>query len=315
MKEHIEDQIRQLRKEKNAVILAHNYQIPEVQDIADYVGDSLGLSQIAAKTEAEIIVFCGVHFMAETASILSPDKKVLLPDLEAGCSLANSISLEQIRQWKSEHPEAIVVSYVNTTANVKAESDYCVTSANAVQVVETIPSEKEILFLPDMFLGGYVQVETGRDNMHIWPGDCHVHAGICLENIYRARSDYPQADLLIHPECGCTTDYLYQLAGNLENGKDNTYIYSTSGMIKHVKKSFAEKFLVATEIGILHQMNQEAPEKEFIPVNPEAICEYMKVIDLEKVLWALKEEQYVIKVPEEIAVKARLPIQRMIEIS
>jgi quinolinate synthase len=309
-----QDKIKALAKEKNAVILAHNYQIPEVQDVADYVGDSLGLSQLAARTDAGIIVFCGVHFMAETASILSPNKKVLLPDLEAGCSLADSINLEQIQQWKNEHPDAVVVSYVNTTAEIKAESDYCVTSANAVQVVQAIPADKEILFLPDMFLGGYVQKITGRENFHIWPGECHVHAGIRSENISKARSDNPLAELLIHPECGCTTDYLYDLAYTGGNGKDNTFVFSTSGMVSHVTQSAAEKFLVATEVGILHKMKKDAPGKEFLPVNPEAICEFMKVIDLEKVLWALESEQHEIKVPAEIAEKARLPIERMISV-
>jgi len=204
-------QLRDLKHEKNAVILAHNYQIPEVQDIADYVGDSLGLSQIAAHTHANIIIFCGVHFMAETASIISPDKKVLIPDKDAGCSLSDTINIEQLMEWKSEHPGAVVVSYVNTSAAVKSESDYCVTSSNAVRVVRSIPPDRKILFLPDIFLGSYVSKVTGRE-MEIWPGECHVHAGIKTGDIKRLKEEHPRAEVVVHPECGCTTQYLYDSA-------------------------------------------------------------------------------------------------------
>jgi len=306
-------EINDLRKEKNAVILAHNYQLPDVQDIADYVGDSLGLSQQAANTDADIIVFCGVHFMAETASIISPEKKVLIPDLDAGCSLADTINLEKLREWKDEHPDAVVVSYVNTTAEVKSETDYCVTSSNAVQVVKAIPVDKKILFLPDMFLGAYVKKVTGRD-MEIWPGECHVHAGIKVKDIRALKEKHPKADMIVHPECGCTTTYLYQ---SVENGNlpEDIKFLSTGGMIKHAIESEADEFIVATETGILHRMKKDNPDKTFIPANENAICEYMKMITIEKVLESLQEEVFEVDVPGEIAVKAKKSIERMLEIS
>jgi len=306
-------EINDLRKEKNAVILAHNYQLPDVQDIADYVGDSLGLSQQAANTDADIIVFCGVHFMAETASIISPEKKVLIPDLDAGCSLADTINLEKLREWKDEHPDAVVVSYVNTTAEVKSETDYCVTSSNAVQVVKAIPVDKKILFLPDMFLGAYVKKVTGRD-MEIWPGECHVHAGIKVKDIRALKEKHPKADMIVHPECGCTTTYLYQ---SVENGNlpEDIKFLSTGGMIKHAIESEADEFIVATETGILHRMKKDNPDKTFIPANENAICEYMKMITIEKVLKSLQEEVFEVDVPGEIAVKAKKSIERMLEIS
>lgn len=304
------DEINKMKKEKNAVILAHNYQIPEIQDIADFVGDSLGLSQIAGKTEADIIVFCGVHFMAETASIISPNKKVLIPDLDAGCSLASSITAEQLREWKSENPDAVVVSYVNTTAEIKAESDYCITSSNAVKVVESIPADKKILFLPDRFLGQYVKTVTGR-NMEIWSGACHVHEKIGNVEFDKIAENYPKADFLIHPECGCSSSCMLK-STTMES--DNIHIVSTEGMIKHVEKSQANEFVVATETGILHRMKQFAPEKDFYPVSEESVCEYMKMITLEKLYFALLNEQYEVKVPEKLAAKARLPIERMLEI-
>ena len=309
----IAEEINKLRKEKNAVILAHNYQLPDVQDIADYVGDPLGLSQQAARTNAEIIVFCGVHFMAETASIISPGKKVLIPDLDAGCSLSDTINLDQLKEWKSEHPNAVVVSYVNTSAEVKSETDYCVTSSNAVQVVKAIPEEKEILFLPDMFLGAYVGKVTGR-KMHIWPGECHVHAGIKVKDIKAMKEDHPNAEMIVHPECGCTTTYLYQSAVD-ENMANDIQFLSTGGMIRHTIDSDADEFIVATETGILHRMKKENPGKKFFPANEKAICEYMKMITIEKVLRSLREEVYEVKVPSEIAVKARKSIDRMLEIS
>src|SRR5947209_442143 len=230
----LHDEIRGLARERNAVILSHNYERAEVQDVADFVGDSLGLSREAAKTEADVIVFCGVHFMAETAAVLSPQKIVLLPDLAAGCSLAATIDAEQLREWKAEHPGAVVVSYVNTTAEVKAESDYCCTSGNAVEIVNSIPADKDILFLPDMFLGAHVRRITGRKNMHVWMGECHVHAGIDPENIRLQRSLHPEAEFLIHPECGCSTSVVEAVsAGDID--PVGVQILSTEGMIKRPK--------------------------------------------------------------------------------
>ncbi|MCH8029354.1 MAG: quinolinate synthase NadA [Candidatus Dadabacteria bacterium] len=309
----ISEEIQRLKREKNAVILAHNYQVPEVQDVADFTGDSLGLSQRAAETEAEVIVFCGVHFMAETASIVSPDKKVLIPDLEAGCSLAATITAEELREWKEEHPGVVVVSYVNTTADVKALSDYCCTSTNAVKVVKSIPEDKEILFLPDMFLGAYVQKVTGR-KLHIWPGECHVHAGIRPLDINNIRREHPKADMLIHPECGCVTSSMYYASsGEIENG--HTYILSTEGMVNHTKSSPANEFVVATENGILYKMRKLNPKKKFFPVSEESICKYMKMITLDKVLRSLEEDVYEVTVPHAIASKAKLAIDRMLQIT
>jgi len=309
----VAEEINELRKQKKAVILAHNYQLPDVQDIADYVGDSLGLSQQAARTDAEIIVFCGVHFMAETASIISPDKKVLIPDLDAGCSLSDTINLEKLKEWKREHPEAVVVSYVNTSAEVKSETDYCVTSSNAVQVVKAIPEDKEILFLPDMFLGAYVAKVTGR-KMHIWPGECHVHAGIKVKDINAMKEEHPGAEMIVHPECGCTTHYLYQSVEDEDMPKDIKFL-STGGMIRHSIDSDAKEFIVATETGILHRMQKDNPDKKFFPANENAVCEYMKMITIDKVLHSLREEVFEVDVPGEIAMKAKKSIDRMLEIS
>ncbi len=302
------DEINRLKKEKNAVILAHNYQIPEIQDIADFVGDSLGLSQIAGSTEAEVIVFCGVHFMAETASIISPNKKVLIPDLDAGCSLASSITADQLRAWKAEHPEALVVSYVNTTAEIKAESDYCITSSNAVKVVEAIPSDKKILFLPDKFLGQYVQTVTGRD-MEIWDGACHVHEKIGVVEFDKVREKHPHAEFLVHPECGCSSSCMLK-----STVSKDIHIFSTEGMVNYVNKSDAAEFVIATEEGILHRMKKAAPEKDFYAVSENSICEYMKMITLEKLYNCLLNNEFEVKVDEELAKKARLPIERMLEI-
>jgi len=307
------NEIDRLRKEKNAVIIAHNYQIPEIQDIADFTGDSLGLSQLAAKTEAEIIVFCGVHFMAETASIISPNKKVLIPDLKAGCSLSDTINAEELRNWKKEYPNAVVVSYVNTTAEVKAESDYCCTSRNAVQIVKSIPEDKEILFLPDMFLGAYVAKVTGR-KIYLWPGECHVHAGIRPINIKRMREEHPRAEMLIHPECGCTTSFMY-FSANGKTGDRDIHFLSTGGMIKHAINSDSKEFIVATETGMLHRLRKDNPDKRFYPAKEKAVCNYMKMITLEKLLISLKEDKYEVRVPEDIAFKARKAIDRMLEIS
>ena len=305
------DEILKLKEKKKAVILAHNYQLPEIQDIADFVGDSLGLSQIAGKTVADIIVFCGVHFMAETASIISPFKKVLIPDLEAGCSLSSTITAEKLREWKSQHPGAVVVSYVNSTAEVKAESDYCCTSSNAVKVVEAIPRDKNILFLPDKFLGQYVETVTRR-KMEIWDGACHVHEKIGEITFDKARKEHPNAEFLIHPECGCSTSCM--LKSTVYFDCKDTHIFSTEGMVNHVKNSPAEEFVVATEVGIIHRMKKLNPQKSFYPASEESICEYMKMITLEKLYNSLLNEQYEVKVLDEITEKARLPIERMLKI-
>ncbi|MFI5237320.1 MAG: quinolinate synthase NadA [Ignavibacteriales bacterium] len=304
-------EINFLKKEKNAIILAHNYQVPDVQDIADFIGDSLGLSIEAGKTEAEIIVFCGVHFMAETASIISPDKKVLIPDLEAGCSLASSINVEQLLEWKLIHPGAVVVSYINTTADIKAESDYCVTSSNAVKIVESIPAEKEILFLPDKYLGNYVQMVTGR-KMVIWDGACHVHEKIGDIEFSDIQKKHSNAEFLIHPECGCSTSCLIRSQTHPE-GK-NMKILSTEGMMRYVKNSESQEFVIATETGIIHRMKKYAPEKSFYPVSENSVCEYMKMITLENLYESLLYERYEVKVPKALADKALLPVQRMLNI-
>ncbi len=311
-KEQMVKEINELRKMRNAVILAHNYQIAEIQDIADFVGDSLGLSQQAAQTKAETIIFCGVHFMAETAAILCPTKKVLIPDLDAGCSLAASINIDQLRDWKAEHPNALVVSYVNTTAEIKAESDYCCTSGNALKIVQSIPDDVEILFLPDMFLGSWVQKMTGRKNMHIWMGECHVHAAIHPQEIDQKIKEHPDAELLIHPECGCLTPYLDRVA-RAGNG-DQLKVASTEGMIRRAADSPAQKFVVATEIGILHRLKKENPDKEFLPINSEMSCMFMKMITLEKLHRSLVEDVFEVTVPEETAQKALKSIERMISI-
>ncbi len=306
-------EIKALARERNAVVLAHNYQRAEVQDAADYVGDSLGLSREAAKTEADVIVFCGVHFMAETAAVLSPHKTVLLPDLAAGCSLASTIDADQLRAWKAEHPGAVVVSYVNTTAEVKAETDYCCTSGNAVEVVNHIPADREILFLPDMFLGAHVRRVTGRTNMHVWMGECHVHAGIDPENIRLQRSLHPEAEFLVHPECGCSTSVIEAMsAGDVD--PEGVQILSTEGMIKRPAQSDATEFIVATEVGILHRLRRDNPTKRFFAANERASCAYMKVTTLPKVKRALERLEHRITVAPAIADRARLAIERMIAI-
>ncbi|MEE2975086.1 MAG: quinolinate synthase NadA [Thermodesulfobacteriota bacterium] len=302
--------ILKLKEKKNAVILAHNYQIPEVQDMADFVGDSLGLSKMAASSNADMIVFCGVHFMAETASILCPNKKILLPDADAGCSLAESINVSQLVEWKKKNPGAVVVSYVNTTAEVKAESDYCCTSSNAIKVVESIDPEKEILFLPDMFLGAYAQKKTGR-KIHIWPGECHVHAAMTYEEIENLRDDFPNSEILIHPECACGSQAMYYSEKNKDK---DVHFLSTEAMISRAGTSTSENLIVATETGVIHKMKKIAPEKNFIPISPNATCKYMKMITLDKVLQALEEETPEIKVAPEIASKAKLAIDRMVSI-
>jgi len=310
----LKDEVLRLKKEKDVVILAHNYQIPEVQDVADFVGDSLGLSRQAAKVKQKTILFCGVHFMAETAAIVSPDKRVLIPDLEAGCSLSDSITVDQLRKWKKEHPDAISVGYVNTTAEIKSELDYCCTSSNAVNVVNAIPREKEILFLPDMFLGSYVAKITGRKNIQIWAGECHVHAGITPDHVEKKLAELKNAEFVVHPECSCTTPMMYDIAsGRYKNHQ--VQILSTEGMMNHVSKSDSQQFVVATETGILYRMRQQNPQKTFIPASENAECEYMKMITLDKVYRSLYDEKYEVKVVKKIADKARLAIERMLSIS
>jgi quinolinate synthase len=317
-------QVRALAAERGAVILAHNYQVPEVQDVADYVGDSLGLSRQAAAADAETIVFCGVHFMAETASILCPEKTVLIPDLDAGCSLADSIDFDQLAEWKARYPDGVVVMYVNTTAEVKALTDYCCTSANAVDVVrhiyDTHGADTEILFGPDMWLGAYVEKELGK-RMHVWDGECHVHAGIRPADIAATRAAHPGADFLIHPECGCTTSIMeYVAAGDVS--AEGVHMLSTGGMLKYAQRAEDDaehdtdgprrEAVVATEIGMLYPLQMAAPDVEFIPANAEASCKYMKMITLPKLRDALRDMKHEVKVPREIAERARVPIDRMV---
>jgi len=310
----LKSEILRLKKEKDVLVLAHNYQVPEVQDVADYVGDSLGLARQAAKTSQKTVLFCGVHFMAETAAITCPDKKVLIPDLAAGCSLSDTITANELRKWKNEHPGAITVGYVNTTAEVKAELDYCCTSSNAVNVVKSIPENKEILFLPDMFLGSYVAKMTNRKNMFIWAGECHVHAGIRSQDVQEKLNQYTEAEFLVHPECSCTSSLMYDVAvGDYKNRQ--VQILSTEGMMNHARSSQAKRFVVATETGILYRMRQQNPQKEFFPVSENAVCQYMKMITLDKVYASLREDKYEVRVPKKIAQKAQLAIERMLAIS
>ncbi len=337
----LQEEVRALAAERGAVILAHNYQLPEVQDAADYVGDSLGLSRVAAGADGEVIVFCGVHFMAETASILCPEKTVLIPDLDAGCSLAESIDFDQLAAWKATYPEGVVVMYVNTTAEVKALTDYCCTSSNAVEVVRHIYAthgpDTEILFGPDMWLGAYVEKELGK-RMHVWDGECHVHAGIRPSDIDAIRAAHPGADFLIHPECGCSTSVMeYVAAGDVS--AQGVHMLSTGGMLSYAKDAEREavaeeaaagqhadaehdasgshvakrrEAVVATEIGMLYPLRMAAPDIDFIPANAEAYCKYMRMITLPKLRDALREMQFEVRVPEDVAKRARVPIDRMV---
>lgn len=307
------ERIKEMAEQRNAVILAHNYQIPEIQDVAHHTGDSLALSRKAAETDADIIVFCGVHFMAESAKILSPNKKVLIPDERAGCSLADSITADELRAWKSEHPDALVVSYVNTTAEVKALTDVCCTSSNAVDVVNSLPADKEILFCPDQFLGAYVKRETGRENIRIWAGECHVHAGISAQQLTQQTQDNPDADLYIHPECGCSNSALY-LANEGLVPQERVHMLSTGQMITQSQKQPQNKVLVATETGMLHQLRQAAPDIDFQAVNDHAECKYMKMITPEALERCLVEETDEVTVPEDIANAARKSLEAMISI-
>jgi len=307
------DEVRRLAKERDAVLLAHNYQLPAIQDIADHTGDSLALSRIAAASDAATIVFCGVHFMAETAKILSPHKTVLIPDARAGCSLADSIDAAQLRAWKAEHPGAVVVSYVNTTAEVKAETDICCTSSNAVEVVRSIPADREVLFLPDQFLGAHVRRETGRENLHVWAGECHVHAGINGPELAARAAANPDADLFVHPECGCATSALY-LAGEGIVPSSQVKILSTGDMVTEARATKARSVLVATEVGMLHQLRRAAPEIDFRAVNERASCRYMKMITPAALLRSLREGRDEVDVDPAIAERARGAVRRMIEI-
>jgi quinolinate synthase len=313
----LQDEVRALAEERDAVILAHNYQVPEVQDVAHYVGDSLGLSREAAKADGSAIVFCGVHFMAETASILSPEKTVLIPDLDAGCSLADSITPEQLAAWQAKHPGAVTVMYVNTTAEVKALTDYCVTSSNAVNVVRHIYAthgeDTEILFGPDMFLGAYVEKEVGRP-MHVWDGECHVHAGIRPDDIAATRAAHPGADFLIHPECGCSTSVMeYVAAGDVD--AEGVHMLSTGGMLKFAEQAEpGSTVIMATEVGMLHPLRMAAPQVDFVAANERASCKYMKMITLPKLRDSLREMRHEVKVPADVAERARVPIERMVAI-
>jgi len=309
-------EVRALADERGAIILAHNYQLPEIQDVAHYVGDSLGLSRQAARSGAETIVFCGVHFMAETAAILCPDSTVLIPDLDAGCSLAASIDAAQLAEWRAQYPAGVVVMYVNTTAEVKALTDYCVTSSNAVEVVRHIYAthgeETEILFGPDMWLGAFVEKVTGR-SMHVWDGECHVHAGIRPQDIDAVRAAHPGAQMLIHPECGCSTSVMeYVAAGDID--PVGVHMLSTGGMLDFAEHAGSGEVIVATEVGMLHPLRQAAPEVDFIAANAEASCQFMKMITLPKLRDSLREMRFQVSVEPEIAERARLPIDRMVAI-
>jgi quinolinate synthase len=306
-------EVRRLAEERDAVLLAHNYQLPEIQDVADHTGDSLALSRVAAESTASTIVFCGVHFMAETAKILSPDKTVLIPDQRAGCSLADSITADDLRAWKAQHPGAVVVSYVNTTAEVKAETDICCTSSNAVDVVRSVPADRDVLFCPDQFLGAHVKRETGRENLHVWAGECHVHAGINGPELASRAASNPDADLFIHPECGCATSALY-LAGEGTLPKERVKILSTGGMLDAAKQTGAQSVLVATEVGMLHQLRRAAPEIDFRAVNDRASCRYMKMITPAALLRCLHEGADEVDVPAGIAERGRSSVERMIAI-
>ena len=307
------EEVRELAQSRDAVILAHNYQVPWIQDVAHFVGDSLELSRKAAESDAREIVFCGVHFMAETAAILCPEKRVLLPDLDAGCSLAATIDAEQLRAWKAEHPGAVVVAYVNTSAEVKAESDICCTSSNAAAVVQSIPEDREILFLPDMFLGAHVERVTGR-KMQIWMGECHVHAGIGSQELQDLVASTPDAELLIHPECGCASAALY-LAGEGVLPPDRTHILSTGGMVKGAAEGEGGKFIVATETGILHKLRKLNPTGDYMAANEDAVCKYMKAITPENLLTSLREGVFEVRVEKDVADRARRAIERMVAIS
>jgi quinolinate synthase len=306
-------EIRRLAGQRDAVILAHNYQAPPIQDVADHVGDSLALSRLAAASPASTIVFAGVYFMAETAKILAPDRTVLIPDPRAGCSLADSITAVQVREWKAEHPGAAVVAYVNTSAEVKAEADLCCTSANAPEIVDSLPPDQEILFLPDQFLGAHVQRVTGRENLHVWMGECHVHAGISPGELRRKAAADAEAELFIHPECGCSTAALWQAgAGDLPAGR--TRVLSTGGMLDAARTTRASSVLVATETGMLHQLRQANPGVRWEPVNPDAVCRFMKMNTPDKLLRCLRDGVHEVRVAPDVADRARRAVRAMIAV-
>lgn len=307
------DEVRRLAARRDAVILAHNYQAPEIQDVADHVGDSLALSRLAAECPARTIVFAGVYFMAETAKILAPDRTVLIPDARAGCSLADNVTAEQVREWKAEHPGAVVVAYVNTSAAVKAESDLCCTSANAAEIVASVPADREVLLLPDQFLGAHVRRVTGRDNLHVWLGECHVHATISPEQVRRRAADLPDAELFIHPECGCATPVLWQ-AGTGDLPAERTRVLSTGGMLSAARTTTASTVLVATETGMLHQLRRANPAVRWEPVNPEAVCRYMKMTTPQALLRCLRDGVEQVEVPPADAERARRAVESMVAI-
>ena len=309
----LQDDIRRLAAQRGAIILSHNYQRPEVQDVADFVGDSLGLSRQAAGTDAEVIVFCGVHFMAETAAILSPASRVLLPDQRAQCSLAAMISGEDVRRWRSRFPDYVAVGYVNTTAEVKAELDYCCTSGNVLEVIDAIPEDRGILFCPDFFLGAHARRMRPHRRIEVWLGECHVHKGIRAATLTQARQAHPEAEVLVHPECGCAGQLIYEIGlGGIS--PDGLHIASTEGMIRLATEREARQFIIATETGILHRMRQVAPGKEFIEADPEAICGYMKTITLDRVRDALVLDQFEVSVPQSVAIRARQALDRMVRL-
>ncbi|MDH4045476.1 MAG: quinolinate synthase NadA [Gemmatimonadota bacterium] len=316
------EEILALKQERGAAILAHNYQIPAIQDLADIVADSLKLARSAVEIDADMIVLCGVHFMAETAAIANPGKRVFIPDPKAGCSLADTIQARDVAQWRGKHPNGMVVAYVNTSADVKAQADYCCTSGNAVAVVRALPPDVPVLFLPDFFLGNYVREVTGR-KMDVWLGECHVHAGMRPAVIEERRREMPDAEFLVHPECGCTTSMMYYLnqdANGNGGGDGNGHgdgqikIVSTEQMMQQAQRSTARRFVVATETGVLHRMRKENPGKEFIPASEEAECRYMKMITLENLRDSLRDLQYEVTVPLATADRARRSIERMLAI-
>jgi quinolinate synthase len=308
-----QDEVRELARRQDALVLAHNYQAAEIQDVADHVGDSLALARYAATTDAATVVMCGVHFMAETAKLLSPDKTVLVPTSAAGCSLADTITADQLRAWKAEHPGAAVVAYVNTSAEVKAEADICCTSSNAVEVVQSIDPDRPVLFLPDQFLGAHVRRVSGRTNLHVWLGECHVHAGISPQDMKQSMVDHPDAELLIHPECGCATSAMW-LAGSGELPAQRVHVTSTSGMVELARSTTSSVTLVATEVGMLHQLRRANPRTEFLPVNPQASCRFMKMTTPELLLHCLRTRTEEVHVPADVAERARRAVQRMIAI-
>ncbi len=308
-----QEEVRRLARERDAVVLAHNYQEPAIQDVADHVGDSLALSRVAASTDASTIVFCGVHFMAETAKLLSPDKTVLIPTARAGCSLADTITADQLRAWKAQHPDAAVVAYVNTSAAVKAEADVCCTSSNAVEVVNSIPADQPVLFLPDQFLGDHVRRQTGRDNIEVWMGECHVHAGISAADLRAQVAADPAAEVLVHPECGCASSAVW-LAGVGDLPADRTHILSTAGMLDAARDMTAKTALVATEIGMLHQLRKVNQKTAFLPVNPKASCRFMKMITPDLLVRCLREGRDEIHLAPDVVERARRSVERMVAI-